>query len=803
MNVTGKPSTKNVENFNYDWKFHKGDDSGSNKVDYIDDSWRRLDLPHDWSIEGPFDSKWASGTGYLPAGIGWYRKRFTVLESYRSRKVLIYFEGVYNNSEVWINGFSLGKRPNGYISFFYDISDHVHFGGEDVIAVRVDHAKYADSRWYTGSGIYRNVKLIITDMLYIKPWGVYARASVNGRDRGLLDIEVSVASDKSTTSKVTVICELIRNGKVIGQTEQASILEANSESIVRGKIEVNNPILWDVEDPELYTLVTSIKDEKRILDQVETNIGFREIRFDSNRGFFLNNRNIKLKGICMHHDAGCLGAAVPMDVLDRRLNVIKEMGCNAIRTSHNAFSPEFYDLCDKKGFLVIDEVFDEWEQPKNKWVKGWNVGTPSKDGYAENFKEWAKKDLRAQILRDRNHPCIIMWSIGNEVDYPNDPYSHEILNTEENPQTKAKFDEKLPHANRLGEIAHELISVVKQYDTTRPVTAGLASALMSNEVGYADALDVAGYNYQEFRYEGDHAKYPKRVIYGSENGMALKAWQAVEENDFILGQFLWTGIEYLGEAGKYPLRHAKSGVIDLAGHKKPEFYFRQSLWSDKSMVFIGVSTQRKRQESMKSWWAHYMLEPHWNWKLGQDVKVTVFSNCQEVELIINNKSLGTKRMKDYPEQELEWDIPFEPGELRALAQNDGKEVASFKLQSAGEAAQLLISIDKKKLKANKQDIAHIDVVIADENGIPVYSATNKISCQLSGPIRLLGMEDANPNNTEDYKDSEQDAFKGRLLGYIQALDHPGKGTVTFSCPGIKNGECTIKVVNASEKDTLG
>ncbi|GAJ13404.1 unnamed protein product, partial [marine sediment metagenome] len=254
-----------------------------------------------------------------------------------------------------------------------------------------------------------------------------------------------------------------------------------------------------------------------------------------------------------------------VDVLSRRLDILKEMGCNAIRTSHNAFSPDFYDLCDKKGFLVIDEIFDEWELPKKKWIEGWNVGTPGKDGYAEHFEQWAKIDLRDQILRDRNHPCIIMWSIGNEIDYPNDPYSHEILNTEKNPQTYAKFDKDLPHAGRLGEIAQELVNLVKKYDNTRPVTAGLASALVSNEVGYADVLDIVGYNYQEFRYESDHVKHPKRILYGSENSITFKAWQAVVDNDFIIGQFLWTGIEYLGEAGKYPTRQSRSGLIDLAG----------------------------------------------------------------------------------------------------------------------------------------------------------------------------------------------------------------------------------------------
>jgi beta-galactosidase len=795
--VSEPASSRKVENFNFGWKFHKGDVDGADNISFSDGSWRKLDLPHDWSIEGPFSPQWASCTGYLPAGIGWYRKSFKVPKSDQGKKVFIYFGGIYNNSEVWINGHSLGERPNGYISFYYDLTLHLNYDAENLIAVKVDHTNYADSRWYTGSGIYRDVKLIKTDSLYIKLWGVYASAKLPSENQGLLDIEVSIVNDKATASKAIVVNQLLQDDKVIGRTEQSIALGPYSESIVPGKIKVAELKLWDVDSPALYTLVSKVKTDGHVCDQMLTKVGFREVRFDANKGFFLNGRNLKLKGICMHHDAGTLGSAVPVEVLERRLDIVKEMGCNAIRTSHNPFSPEFYDMCDRKGFLVIDEVFDEWEGPKSKWVEGWNVGKASKKhGYSDYFEEWARVDLRDQVLRDRNHPCIIMWSIGNEVDYPNDPYSHEILNTEDNPQTWAKFDKKLPHAKRLGEVAKELVAVVKKYDTTRPVTSGLASALMSNKVGYADALDVVGYNYQEFQYNRDHSKYPGRVLYGSENGMALKAWHAVTDNDYIMGQFLWTGIEYLGEAGRYPKRHSTTGLIDLAGHKKPEYYFRQSLWSDEPMVFIGVSEPSKETGKPKSLWAHHEIEPVWNWKAGQKVKVTAFSNCRQVELFCNGKSLGRKQMADFPTHEITWEVPFEAGELSAVARNNGRQAAEFKLQTAGEPAKLIVSSDVTKLIANKQDVAHIEVVIADKKGVPVHRAKNRISCQVSGPIRLLGMEDANVNNTEDYKDNKQDAFKGRLLVYVQSLDRKGKGKIVLSSPGLKSAEVTIDVIAA-------
>jgi len=783
-------SSRIIENFNFRWRFYKGRLDDAYISDFDDSDWIDVDLPHDWSIEGPFDKKWASGTGYLPGGVGWYRKRFQIPKNNKNAKFFIYFEGVYNNSEVWINDRYLGKRPNGYISFFYDLTPYINFGSDNVIAVKVDHSKYADSRWYTGSGIYRNVKLIKTTEIYVKPWGVYVRPGMKD-SKGIVDFDVSIKNEKHHASSIMVVSQLCWKKQIIEELQQTIKVESNEELVVNGQIEIENPMLWDIEAPNLYTLLTIIREDNKSLDQVQTIAGFRTLRFDANNGFFLNHNNIKLKGICMHHDAGCLGAAVPIDVLEYRLEILKEMGCNAIRTSHNAFAPDFYDLCDKKGFLVIDEVFDEWELPKKKWVEGWNIGTPNMDGYAENFREWGKIDLRDHILRDRNHPCIIIWSIGNEIDYPNDPYTHEILNTEDNPQTSAKYISSLPHANRLGEIVKELVNIVKEYNSTRPVSAGLASVLVSNEVGYADALDIVGYNYQESRYEMDHSQFPNRIIYGSENGMALKFWKAVSDNNFVLGQFLWTGIEYLGEAKKFPVRNSTSGLIDLAGFKKPEYYFRQSLWSEKPMVFIGVSKSRIVQKFL---WAHHNIHPHWNWKPNQKLQVTVFSNCEEVELFSNGNSLGTKNLSKYPNKELSWEVIFNSGVLHAIGRINKREVASSTIQTAKEPVKLLLESDRYKLKANKQDVAHIDVKIVDERDVRVYSANNIIKCQITGPIRLLGMEDANCKNTEKYKTSRRSAFNGRLLIYIQSLNQVGMAKIKLSSPGLKSAELILEVI---------
>ena len=782
-----------TRNFNSDWKFCKGDITGGQKSEFDDSKWRKLDLPHDWSVEGPFSKDFASGTGFLPGGTGWYRKTFKVAAGEKGRKVFISFGGVYNNSEVWINGNYLGKRPNGYISFQYDMTPFINFGGENLIAVKVDHSRFGDSRWYTGSGIYRDVNLVLTPLVHIKQWGVFAKSHDVSDNKALLDVETSIVNESGTSSEVTLSNYLLWGRDTVKTSlERIAVQPGQSATVVR-KMEIANPVLWDLENPHLYSLVTIVKGNG-IFDSHTTSIGFRSISYDADKGFFLNGRNLKLKGICMHHEAGTLGSAVPTEVFARRLDLLKELGCNSIRTSHNPFSTEFLDLCDEKGFLVIDEAFDEWELPKKKWIEGWNKGTPGKDGYSSDFREWANTDLKDMILRDRNHPSIIMWSIGNEVDYPNDPYTHPVLNTEANPQTWAKFDEKLPHASRLGEVARNLASTVRALDDTRPVTAGLASALMSNEVGYADALDIAGYNYQEFRYESDHKKYPKRILYGSENGMALEAWEAVEKNDYVIGQFLWTGFEYLGEAGQYPSRHSTSGILDLAGNKKPEFYFRQSLWSEKPMVFIGT-TDRLTERGPVSLWAHKRVDPVWNYNDGQKISVNVFSNCQEVELFLNNKSIGIQKMADFKNRTLTWEVPFKNGTLRAVARNLGKDVASYELISTGTPASIIANADTEVLKSGQKGLAHISVNLCDENGNTVYSAENEVTCVVDGPIRLLGLEDSNPVNTEDYKDNRQHAYHGKILVYVQSTGKPGKALITLSAEGMKGTTLTLDIVN--------
>ena len=435
LSICGVTPAQEKMLFNEDWKFHKGHMQDAQEVTFDDRKWRSVELPHDWSIEGPFSQEWASGTGYLPGGVGWYRKTFTCPRRIRSKNVFIYFDGVYNNSEVWINGHYLGKRPNGYIPFQYDITRYLDKKGRNVIAVKVDHSKFADSRWYPGSGIYRNVYLFAKDPVHVSLWGVAFTTPQVSATAATVKVGVSVTNTSSSTENVLMKISLTdRNGNIVSNAEQPFIATGNKETEISLGFPVNNPALWSTDTPNLYDLNVTLFVKGSRIDEYRERVGFRWVTFDAGSGFALNGFPMKLKGVCIHHDAGALGAAVPAEVWQRRLMKLKALGCNAIRMSHYPHQDYIYDLCDQLGFLVIDEAFDEWEFGKNKWIEGWNVGTPGKDGYHEYFNQWADIDLRDMILRNRNHASIIMWSIGNEIDYPNDPYSHEILNTGRNPQ---------------------------------------------------------------------------------------------------------------------------------------------------------------------------------------------------------------------------------------------------------------------------------------------------------------------------------------------------------------------------------
>lgn len=772
--------------FDFDWRFAKGNFATAMMPAFDDTSWRIMNLPHDWSIEGPLSAEYGSGNGYAPGGVGWYRKHFKLDTTDKAKLITIEFDGVYNNSEVWINGLLVGRRPYGYSSFQYDLTPHLKFGAdENIIAVRVDHSKFADSRWYTGSGIYRHVRLCKTDKLRIGHWGTYITTPEVNSDSAVIHIETSIKNDYDQAKAFSLQLDIVTaDGQIVASGSAQGTLEPKAEQILVQEIKIDNPQLWSVENPVLYTLRSSIEQGERVIDEVTTPFGIRTIEFDPNKGFFLNGKSMKLKGVCLHHDAGCLGAAVPKKVLERRLRLMKELGANAIRTSHNPPAPELLDICDRLGLLVKDEAFDEFTPPKNKWMTGWNNGVPSRFGYGEDFLQWSVTDIQDMICRDRNHPCIIMWSIGNEIDYRNDPFSHPVLGNQYRPEQ--------PPAEKMVKYAKPLIEAVKKLDKTRPVTAALATIEVSNAIGLAQMLDVVGYNYQEKFYEADHKKYPKRFIFGSENGDEYNNWIIVRDNDYVAGQFLWTGIDYLGEAGRWPNAANGAGLLDLCGFKKPIGWFRKSLWSDKPMVYICASGNRNGRGRGRGRRARGTES--WNWPQDSFVNVICYTNCTEVALALNDKLIGTKPYSQARNGVLTWTVSYAPGELKAVGLNNGQRVCEYSLRTAGLASQVELLPDVDEIHADGKDICHVEFRITDDKGVLVPDAENEVTFEVQGPGDILGIGNGNLNNVEDYKDNKHKAYNGRGLAILQSKKNSGKIKLKAASEGLEEASVEIETV---------
>ena len=580
------------------WKFHYGDCEAAWYKGYDDSSWEDITVPHDYAVTAPFSEEYSSGTGYLRGGTAWYRLKFNIPKEYEGKRLTLVFDGIYNNSRVWVNSYFLGKRPYGYSEISYDISDVASFGDDPtVISVKVSHNDISDSRWFTGSGITRKVSLIVSEKTAPVLHGLSFSTALIGKsgDKPVAEVSVSqkIRIDDGAGDKVKVKC-VFYDMKGLPVLSMEKDVEKGEDGI--GEVSfwgtIEYPGLWSVEEPNLYMLDTFIKvgTDEYLADSQK--VGIRTAAFDPNKGFSLNGRNMKLKGVCVHHDGGCLGAAMKKEVWRRRLELLKKSGCNAIRCSHNPHMPELYELCDELGFLVIDEAFDEWENPKNKWHQGHNVYPPRHQGYYEDFPRWHEEDLRTMIRRDKNHPSVIMYSIGNEIDYPNDPYCHPLFkkmtgnNDNNKPAKEMEYDAAKPDMERLVVIAGELARIVKDEDPTKPVTAAAAFPELSSQLGYLDVMDVVGYNYKEQFYAEDHARFPDKPFLGSENSHSIEAWNAVKDNDYICGQFLWTGIDYLGEAHGWPIHGSGAGIMTTAGFPKEEFNERAGLWEGE-----GVSEQ--------------------------------------------------------------------------------------------------------------------------------------------------------------------------------------------------------------------
>ncbi|MEK4565996.1 glycoside hydrolase family 2 TIM barrel-domain containing protein [Alkalihalobacillus sp. FSL R5-0424] len=757
---------------NLDWRFLLGEEKRAWYKGFNDEHWRAVQLPHDWSIEAPFSKEHSSGTGYLPGGTGWYRKSFQLQENINQKKVNLTFEGAYQNAQVWINSYYLGRRPYGYSTFTYDVSDFVQ-SGHNVISVRIDRPSTSDSRWFTGTGIYRDVYLTVQNQIRVVPESIFFYTKSSSEQNALVVVEAMIKNQTDVKKELNVEFVLYdENNHVQGELTRSISSVGHKSEKIEIELEVDSPKRWHPDTPHLYQLVTRVMDSDELLDEQTTTVGIRSFQFDPQNGFYINGHSTLLKGVCVHHDAGALGAAVPKDVWKRRLEKFKDLGANAIRMSHNPPAPNLLDLCDEMGFLVIDEIFDEWEGPKNKWSTGHNVYPPKHDGYFEHFPEWGERDVKDWVIRDRNHPSIISWSIGNEIDYPNDPYCHPSFkemtgnNDKDKPVEERRYDPNKPNAERLVSISKRLVAFVKELDTTRPVTAALAYPELSNITGLSDTLDIVGYNYKEHLYEQEHAKNKNRVIYGSENGHSVENWLEVINRPYISGQFLWTGIDFLGEAHGWPIRGSMIGLLDLAGHEKPWFYLRKSLWSKELFGKLAVKKVDRYEEDFK-----------WDYNEGDRLIIRGYTNGQKAECFLNGKSLGIKERLNIGDV-LEWDTAFQKGELKLVVYDSNQTVSEDVLCTPNHDHYLIKAVsDKEHLLANGEDISHIEITLTDQQGNTVVNDLERVEVSVEGAIEVIGIENGNLSDLTPYSASYRNVHKGRLLIYIRSKTEKGKAVV--------------------------
>ena len=782
--------------FNDGWLFLRADSSWNIRetpdmkdIHFDDSRWRRVTLPHDWGVEQPMSPDKGSCQGYLPGGIGWYRKHLTSLSP--APLYYLYFEGVYNYSEVYLNGHLLGKRPSGFASFLYNITPYLNKDGDNVLAVRVNHNEENDSRWYTGSGIYRNVWLITAPEVHLAQWGTAWRLKSINKHKAELEVDIETTderADKRPMSLQSTVTLTDAQGRVVA-TAKTDIAPQQKKTVT---LSIKNPQRWTLDRPYLYTLTTTLipntKDTpSETCDSSTVRVGLRTLDFSPDRGFALNGEWMKVKGVCVHDDAGILGTAVPKEVWRRRILELKSLGANALRLSHNPHAPELYDLCDELGMLVMDEASDEWEFPKRKWLKGWNQGRPGFQGTYTYFEEWIDRDVADMVRRDRCHPCIFLWSIGNEVDYPNDPYSHPVLDGDGTGFTQPMYGgykPEQPNAERIGRIAQRLARIVKDIDPSRPTTGALAGVVMSNETAYPSAIDVVGYNYTESRYGTDHQKYPERIIYGSENRHDLPAWKAVRDNQHIFGQFLWTGIDYLGESGVWPARGSTAGLLDLAGQRKPLGWYRAALWSEQPTCYIGTYRAGNRNgrgnRDNRAQRPHPYATDTWNYEPGDRIRVLCYTNAPSARLLLNGTPVGDAPQRDAETDILFWDITYQPGTLRCEADNG----ASYEIETTGRPHALRLTTDS---------VAHVFVEVVDEQGRLVKQADNEVRLMVRG-ARLLGMENGNIMDTSlnGQRNRGIRTHGGRLVAYIQPDQSTGRIVIQASSPFLQSQTIEIE-----------
>jgi len=781
-------NSRRTENFNKEWKFNLGEIVGGQETKLDDSRWRSLTLPHDWSIEGTFskDNPATPGGGALPGGIGWYRKSFDLPLTEKGKLVFIDFDGIYRNSEVWINGHYLGMRPYGYSSFRYELTPFLNYGKEkNVLAVKVDNSKQPNSRWYSGSGIYRNVWLVITEKIYVDHWGTYVTTPKVSEQQAHVVIHTEVrntlARDQAFILKTSIVNA---GGKEVAAFDTKQVTPKASLSKIEQRIIVKDPVLWSIKHPYLYHIRSKVISDGKEYDSYETTLGIRSFIFDAAKGFLLNGKQVKINGVCNHHDLGFLGSAINHRALERQLELMKGMGVNGIRTSHNPPAPELLDLCDRMGFIVMDEAFDMWKKKKTDF------------DYSLNWDEWHVRDMQDMVLRDRNHPSIFIWSIGNEV------------------------TEQYDHADSSGGvIARELCSIIRTLDGTRPITSNCNDPSPDNTILKNGSLDMIGFSYHTENYTDVPKNFPGKPFIGSETVSAVatrgsydmpsdsirrwpkswdipftsgnadltcssydncsvpwgstqeETWKLIKKQNFISGQYIWTGMDYLGEPTPYtwPARSSYFGILDLAGFPKDAYYLYQGEWTNKPVLH---------------------LFPHWNWKVGQTIDVWAYTNCEEVELFINGVSLGTKK-KIGDALHLTWRVTYAPGSLRAVGRTSGKEVLIQEVKTAGAPAKIVLEADRNTIAADGKDLSFVTVKVLDNQGTIVPFADNLIRFNITGEGKLVGVDNGLQTSMESFKASERKIFHGLALAVIQSNEKAGKIRVQATSEGLQGSSLII------------
>lgn len=804
--------------FTNDWRFFLTEETIDASDPAFDDTeWRILNLPHDWSIEADFNARYPArtGGGALPGGNGWYRKHFNVPISDKEKIFYVDFDGVYRNSTVWLNGHLLGNRPNGYISFRYDLTPYLKYGKEEnVVVVHVDNSKQPNSRWYSGSGIYRNVWLVKTHPIHVDLWGTYATTPVVTDEQATVSITTTIRNH-TDAAVIEIVNKIVDSyGKTVAKDIQETTVPADGTQAIIQTLEVVTPQRWTLENPYLYTIVTEINKNNKTIDTYHTPLGIRTFRWDATSGFYLNDKPTKILGVCMHHDLGCLGAAINYRALTRQVEILKEMGVNSIRTSHNPPAPELLEICDKMGILVQNESFDMWRRRKSRF------------DYAHYFDEWHEKDLTDQVLRDRNHPSVFMWSIGNEVleqwthahaDTLSLQQANLILNAGHHIDPALLEDTTL---NVQSLITHTLANIVRKLDSTRVITAGCNEVNPANHLFRSGALDVYGFNYHHEHFAPFPGVFPGKVLIVSESTSGLMSrglyempsdqmyirpdrwdrpfnlpehicssydnchvpwgsthevsWREVKKYPHVSGLYVWTGFDYLGEPTPYgwPSRSSFFGIVDLAGIPKDVYYMYQSEWTDQPVLHIF---------------------PHWNWEEGQEVDIWAYYNqADEVELFLNGESVGTKSKTDSTFH-VSWRLTFTPGTLKAISRKNGREIISKEIRTSGKAAQIRLTPDRTVIQADGTDLSFITVEVKDKDGILVPDANHLIRFSVEGKGFIAGTDNGNQNDTISLKKPERHAFSGKAMVVVQNTGEKGEIRLKASTDGLPDSEIILQV----------